>query len=127
MKTAEANIEINKIGNESTISIIMPTWQKVEDDNNFFTVNVPLFGLKTFSLNEEDTITAIHEALKCFLISSNKFGQGIEKELQALGWNIIEKEDNRTLLTYSIDSSNFVLEQIMETGEQFVEADLSIM
>ncbi|KAF0240178.1 MAG: hypothetical protein Q8K64_09065 [Sediminibacterium sp.] len=126
MKTAEANIEIVKVGNESTISIIMPTWQKIEEDNDFITVNIPLFGLKTISNSQEDTITAIHEALKCFLISSNRFGQGVEKELQALGWVIIEKDENKTLLSYSIESSDFVLEQIMETGDQFVDTDLTI-
>lgn len=127
MKTSEANIEIIRDNEKlSSISVIMPTWHKIEDDNEFVTVNIPLFGLKTFAKNDDDTIVAINEALKCFCISSERFGQGIEKELQVLGWTFVKTEGNRTLLNYSIESNNFVFEQIMETGDQFAENDLAI-
>ena len=126
-KTTEANIEVKKNqGRVVSVSVIMPTWNKVEDDHSFTTITIPLFGLKTIAIpnNDSDAVTAINEALKCFCISAEKFGQGIEKELQSLGWSLVNSDQESSLLNYSISSSDVVLEQIMETGDQFAENDL---
>jgi hypothetical protein len=124
MKTAEGNIEIKrKNGALCSISVIMPIWSKLLDDATI-SVDVPLFGLKTFVKSEEDVDVAVEEAIKCFCIASEKFGQGIEKELQTIGWTFENEKDD--LLNFIIDSENSVFEQIMETGEQFAESDLQV-
>lgn len=130
MKTIEANIEIKREnGILSFISVIMPTWNKM-DDNDCVSVNIPLFGLKTIAKDETDADAAIMELIKCFSIASEKFGQGIEKELETLGWSLTENSERYSLLTYGIEQNNVinnvVLEQIMETGEQFAKNNLVI-
>ena len=124
MKTAEGNIEIKrKDGILCSISVIMPIWNKLLDDSTI-SVDVPLFGLKTFAKNEEDVDVAVEEAIKCFCIASEKFGQGLEKELQTIGWTFENEKDD--LLSFIIDSDNSVFEQVMETGDKFAETDLAI-
>jgi len=124
MKTSEANIEITRADHAlSSISVIMPTWKHQED--NSLSVNIPLFGIKTFAKDIDDTEAATNEAITCFCIASEKFGQGIEKELEAIGW-VSLVNGNNSILNYSIESSDIVLEQIMETGDQFAKSNLSI-
>jgi hypothetical protein len=119
MKVREANIEIKRHGGHlSSILVIMPKWNKVEHDDTL-SVNIPLFGIKTFAKGEKDAEIAIEEAIKCFCFSAEKFGQGIERELEALGWTFVNEDENSSLLTYTIADSNIVLEQIMQTGEQY--------
>jgi hypothetical protein len=126
MNIHEANIEIVRHGSQlASISVIMPKWLKAED-NGLMAVNIPFFGLKTVAKNEEDAETAIEEAIKCFCISAEKFGRGIESELTALGWTVEAGEHERTLLTYSIESSNYIVEQVMQTGEQYAHKELEI-
>lgn len=124
MKTIGGNIEITKQSGITSISAIMPTWNKVEDDNTL-SINIPLFGLKTIAIDEEDAETAISEAIQCFCIAAEKFGQGVEAELMTLGWECV-KTKNKSTLTYSIESKNFVLEQIMQTGEQHAFTNIAI-
>lgn len=127
MKTIEANIEIKRQdGILSSISVIMPTWNKV-DDKGFIGINIPLLGMKTIAKDEVDADAATMELIKCFSIASEKFGQGIEKELETLGWSFVESLEGHSLLTYEIEQNNarnIILEQIMETGEQFAKNDL---
>lgn len=129
MKTTEANIEIKRNGDGKLISVsaIMPTWSKMEDDGNL-TVNIPLFGIRTFAKNSADSDVATKEAITCFCIASEKFGHGLEQELIVMGWEIIEDSLDRVTLNYSVESRDFVMEQIMQTGEQFAfeETNLAI-
>ena len=119
MNTTEANIEIKRNnGKLSSVSAIMPTWSKVEDDGNL-SVNIPLFGIRTFAKNSSDTDIATKEAITCFCIASEKFGRGLETELIFLGWEIMEDSSNKVTLNYSVESKDFIMEQIMQTGEQF--------
>lgn len=127
MKLSEANIEITRFKNTlSSISVIMPTWKHQEDE--VLTVTIPLFGIKTFAKNMEDAEIAISEAIKCFCIASERFGKGVEKELEYIGWDFKAAIGaNTSLLNYSIESTNVVLESIMETGDQFAENNLLIV
>lgn len=126
MNTIDANIEITRHGKTLfSVSVIMPTWNKMEDDN-VLSVNIPLLGIKTFAKNEDDAEEAVKEAIQCFCLSAEKFGQGLEKELQTLGWLRSKNEEKHVLLDYSVSDNNYVLEQIMQTGEQHAYADLEI-
>jgi hypothetical protein len=119
MKTSEANIEIVRIdGKLVSISVIMPTWNKVEHDKGI-SVNLPLLGIKTWAKNDDDAEIAIEEAIKSVCIVAERFGRGIETELEAIGWSMIHKSDSLALLNFSVESTNTVLEQIMETGDQY--------
>lgn len=127
MDIPEANIEIFRDnGSLSKISVIMPKWNTPEEDDSICGINIPLFGLKTFAKNEDDAKVAIKEAILCFCISAEKFGKGIEVELQALGWSLEEEDKNRVLLAYKVSSSDVVLEQIMQTGEPYSNDNLEI-
>ncbi|MEP6949369.1 MAG: hypothetical protein ABI863_08850 [Ginsengibacter sp.] len=127
MRTSEANIEVkrNEDGLLSSISVIMPTWNKV-DHENVISITIPLFGIKTFANDNEDCEVAIQEAIKCFCIAAEKFGQGLEAELQALNWSITRENKLLSSLNFSVETKDVVLEQIMETGDQFVEDNLMI-
>jgi hypothetical protein len=124
MGITEANIEIIRTnGILSSVSVVIPSWSKNNEDNSI-TIDMPMFGLKTFAQNEQDMENAIEEAIKCFCIASEKFGMGIEKELIQIGWSFISDDTKNTSLDYQIPSDNFVLEQIMQTGNQYAHADL---
>lgn len=125
MHTSEANIEIiRRNGKLISLSVIMPTWK--QEDGHKFIVTIPLFAIKTSAKNHDDADTAIEEALKSFCIQSEKFGQGIEKELESIGWKVKSASDNITLLNFSTSDTDIVLEQIMETGDQFAQEGLQL-
>lgn len=122
MKPTEANIDITRRGNKLfSVSLNMPTWSKCEDDRSL-SVHIPLLGIKTFAHNKSDTEDAIREAIKSFCIASDKFGQGIEKELAALGWKLVKDGAEHTELGFTPNDD--MLEQIMQTGDQYAEAKL---
>jgi hypothetical protein len=121
MRINEANIEINrKNGKLLSVSVAMPIWDKVGDDN-FLSVNIPLFGIKTFATNEIDAETAINEVLTAFCINAENFGKGLESELKLIGWSFIEQTSDFTSMSYSVSNSNSVIDQIMQTGKQVVQ------
>lgn len=119
MRITEANIEINrKDGKLHSISIDMPIWDKIGEDD-FMSVNIPLLGIKTFAKDEDDAQLAIKEAINLFCITNEKFGKGLETELQILGWEFISEKNDSILMAYS--TSNFIFDEMMQTGEKFVE------
>jgi hypothetical protein len=120
MDKREANIEIfRQAGKLTSISVIMPTWTKQEHDDTL-SVNIPLFGIKTVAKDEEDAEVAIEEAIKSFCIIAEKCGKGLERELETLGWSFVNENETYSLLTYSVSETNVVMEQIMQTGDQYV-------
>lgn len=118
----EASIDIKrKAGDLISISVVMPIWDKIEIDNTL-SINIPLFGLKTFADDEIDGETAAKEVIKGFCLSADKFGQGLETELKLLGWSFTRtksKNKDVTSMVYSV--KNEVVDQIMQTGEQFAD------
>lgn len=119
MKINEASIEIiRKQGKLQSISVAMPIWDKPTEDG-FLSVNIPLFGIKTFATDESDGEIAINEALRAFCINSEKFGKGLETDLKIIGWNFVEQSETLCLMSFSVSNSNSVIDQIMQTGEQF--------
>lgn len=121
MRTVDANIEINRIGGKlSSISVVMPIWDKHSEDG-FISVDIPLFGIKSIAINEEDATLAVNEAIHLFCFNSENFGEGLEKELHHIGWRFINKGKDKTTMSFRISNRDTVLDQIMQTGEQFVE------
>lgn len=98
MNITEANIEITRTGIKlASISISMPVWSKKSEFDENILVKLPLLDIDTIAKNELDTEIAIKEAIQSFCIAAEKFGQGIEKELQALGWKRVDQNGNLVL------------------------------
>ena len=106
---------IRKAGKLASIKVIMPTWNEVGEDGKINTKMPMLGGLVTYSMNELDADIAVKEAIECFCIASEKFGIGLENELQSIGWNIVSESDNHVVL--SIRSEMPVFEFMLETGD----------
>ena len=126
MNTVEANIKITRnLDKLTSISVFMPIWNKQSDQGNLL-VQLPLLGIDTIARNEADADKAIEEAIASFCIVAEKFGQGIEKELQALGWVAIDGETGEPLLGYNVSNTDAMLERLMQTGENYVNQHLEI-
>ena len=119
MEHTEASIEVLRDGSSISLAVIMPVWNKTVRD--FTSVNIPLFGLKTLALldDEDDIQSSIEEALKCFCIASEKFGSGIGGELKLLGWQEVGN-------SFEYIQSNPIFDQIMETGDQYANSHLAL-
>jgi hypothetical protein len=126
MNTTEANIKITRNGEKLTsISIFMPIWNKRSDHGNLL-VQLPLLGIDTIAKNEIDAEKAIEEAIASFCFVAEKFGEGLEKELQALGWVAINGETGEPLLGYNVSDADAMLERLMQTGENYVNDHLEV-
>lgn len=127
MSTTEANIKITRQGGKVTsISVFMPIWSKSSEKGNLL-VNLPLLGIETIAKDEQDSEIAIEEAIQSFCIVAEKFGQGIERELQALGWIPVDGESGEPLLGYSVEDTDELLERLFSTGENYVNPHLEIV
>ena len=125
MNITEANIEITREGQRLTsISVFMPIWNKESDFGNIL-VQLPLLAVETIAKSEEDAEFAIEEALKCFCIAAERFGQGIEKELQALGWTQVD-QNGKPVLGYNVSDTDAVIDRLLQTGENYVNPRLEI-
>lgn len=61
---------------------------KIVHSDGTISIELPMFGdLRTYAENDEDMKVAIDEAIQLFRMASEKFGIGIKKELQMLGWS----------------------------------------
>jgi hypothetical protein len=116
MNTNEPLIEITRTDNIlSSVKVIMPTWNELRDDNKTY-CKIPLLGgLNTYAMNDNDAQIAVKEAIHCFCIAAEKFGQGLENELIMLGWQELSKTDNVSVFSIHTDIAAFEL--ILETGE----------
>ena len=126
MGTNEANIKITRSGDKiSSISVSMPIWTKVSEQNNILII-LPLLGIETIAENEADSEKAIEEAIISFCIVSERFGQGVEKELIVLGWVTVENEVGDDLLGYNIEDGDSLIERLIQTGDNYTNANLEI-
>ena len=121
MKISEANVDIiRKNGVLTSVAIAMPIWDKIGNDD-LLAIDIPLFGIKTVAKDTEDAEIAIKESVKLFCLSAEKFGRGLETELKVMGWAFIEQSKDFTSMSFSVPSSNTVIDQIMSTGGQFAQ------
>lgn len=126
MQTNEANIKLTRNGGKvASISVQMPIWSKVSDHGNLL-IDLPFLGISTIAKNEEDSEKAIEEAIVSFCLISDKFGQGVEKELETLGWIPVNSENGEPLLGYSVDNADELLERILQTSEPYAKEKLEI-
>ncbi len=120
--TIEANITITK--NEENIifiSVRMPIWTKWNEFGSL-SVKIPLLGFETFAKDEKDAAKAVEEAIISFCIMAERFGKGITKELQAIGWRIAGKDN----LEYGFNHIDAGLENIFKTSEHYEKSHLKL-
>ena len=129
MNTTEASIKITRNGGKiDSISVFMPIWNKHSGHDNLL-VKLPLLGIDTIAKDEKDAEKAIEEAIISFCIVSEKFGQGVEKELLSLGWTAIDGKTGEPILGYTISDesdADAMLERLMQTGDNYVNQHLEI-
>jgi hypothetical protein len=126
MNTVEANIEITRTdGKLVSISVSMPIWSKESEFDNNILVHLPLLDIDTIASDEKDAEFAIKEAIQSFCIASEKFGEGIEKELQALGWKQVDQNGNQ-ILGFCVSETDELLDRLLQTGDSYVNPKLEI-
>lgn len=96
-----------------SVKIVMPVWKKLGNDGITY-VNMPLLGLNTYGKGDEDVDTAISETIIAFCIASEKFGLGLESELDFFGWKRTLNTPNSII--FNIESDNPFMEEVMDTG-----------
>lgn len=122
MENVESNIKIVRDNGKVSVSIEIPIWNKTLKDGNI-SILIPFLRIETIAANEKDAESAINEAICSFCIVSDKFGMGIEKELQELGWRLILNNDGDPVWGFSIAEP---LDAILRTGDSFVNPHLEL-
>jgi hypothetical protein len=116
--TIEISRENHKL---ASVKVVMPVWKRNGTDGLTY-INMPLLGISTYGKTPEDVDKAIEETITGFCLASDKFGLGLESELEFFGWTKTEFK-NSSVFTLNIQSP--VMDEIMDTG--FEKAfDLSI-
>lgn len=117
--TNEIKMEIARNGEAlSSVKVIMPTWNKVRD-NGLIYINLPFFGLETCAKDEDDAAIAVSEAVQCFCLIAEKYGLGLESELEYVGWEKSEENgDNELRHSFmNVTPKNEAFDNIINTGE----------
>ncbi|MBS1743952.1 MAG: hypothetical protein JST81_13040 [Bacteroidetes bacterium] len=126
MNTIEANIEITRTGDKLvSISVSMPVWSKESEFDGNIHVQLPLLNIDTIASDEKDAEFAIKEAIQSFCIASEKFGEGVEKELQALGWKQVDQDGNH-ILGFCVSETDELLDRLLQTGDNYINPKLEI-
>lgn len=125
-KLSEANIKIHRAGKVlSSISVCMPfsTWR---GEFGTLMVSIPLLETETVAKDMKDAEKAVEEAITLFCIASERCGQGIEKELEALGWIPVDGESGEPLPGYNFSNTSSVIDRIIKSGEIYKNRRLEI-
>ena len=126
MNTSKANIRVSRNkGKLKSISVLMPVWNKPSASGHV-QVHLPLLHIDTVAKDDKDAKKAIEESLVSFCVASEQFGQGVEKELQALGWIEMDSETGEPVLGFNVSDPDAVINKILQTGENYINAHLAI-
>lgn len=127
MNIIEANIEIIRTGKKLvSVSVSMPVWSKESEFDGNILVQLPLLDIDTIAKDEQDAEIAIKEAIQSFCVAAEKFGEGIEKELQALGWKRVDQNGN-PILGFCVSETDDLLERLLQTGDSYINPKLEIV
>ena len=108
-----------------SVSVSMPIWTK-QTDHCSIGISLPMLGIETVAKNEEDTDKAIEEAIAAFCVVADKFGQGIVKELQSLGWINVDGKSGEPILGYNISDTDAFLERLIQTGSKYANPNIEV-
>lgn len=114
MEFQDAEIEINRKNKKIvSVKLVVPVWHRLGEDGNIY-ASLPLFGIETYGKNENDLDVAIKDALEGFFAVCDKFGNGLEKELEALGWK--QEKTHTNVPVFSVHPKNEMYAGMMKTG-----------
>ena len=124
MKHPEANITIKlEADGKTSVAVLMPVWVKTTEYGTL-KISLPLLGLDTYAKNEEDADNAIDEAIIAFCVMAKKYGQGVQKELQSLGWQLMDDSGQQPALGYCVSDTDSLLERLFQTGDSYAKSNL---
>lgn len=116
MQKQQPTIEISRHNGSLTIKAIMPTWAKKQDDGSIQILLPHLGGATTFVDSEEEIQNTVNDLFKGFCIMVEKHGNGIEKELELIGWTMVKKHKvNQSIL--NIQSRQPVYDSMLSTAD----------
>jgi|JI81BgreenRNA_FD_contig_21_10045962_length_644_multi_5_in_0_out_0_2 hypothetical protein len=123
----EANFEIIRKNRKiQRVSVSMPIWTKTSDTDSHLSIQMPLLGIESIAKDELDAEQAIEEAVRLFCIASEKYGNGLETELEATGWKLLSSKQGKSLGIELSDDLQY-LDRIFQTGENYVGQDLDLI
>ncbi|MBU3664002.1 MAG: hypothetical protein FGM41_12510 [Bacteroidetes bacterium] len=116
MKEKEASVEISRdeSGTLLGLKLFMPVWVAPRLDGTF-DVKLPLLAISIDAFSEDDIDVAIKEVTLAFAKSAEKFGNGLEKEIIALGWKHDKGKSHKNL--FSVTSKNLPFPSMIKTGQ----------
>lgn len=123
----EAQIQVSrKDGKLHSVAVVMPIWDNKRTEFGNLKISIPLLGLETIAKNDEDSEEAIKEAITCFCLIAEKFGQGIEKELHSLGWSYVDGQSGKPIMGYDVKEPDSVIDRILQTGDNYINQNLEL-
>jgi hypothetical protein len=105
---------VRESNNLAAVKVIMPIWHKLGADG-ITHVKMPLLSLSTYGKGEDDVEVAIKETLTCFCLGADKFGIGLESELEFNGWEKMSEHAGESIFIWKHEDS---VDEILETGEE---------
>lgn len=85
-----------------------------------------LLGAQSWAKDEKDLEKMVEEEIMAFCILAENFGDGIEKELQVLGWRIEYQDADESLLIYKPPESEIGFALRQHVNEQRFQKQLQI-
>lgn len=123
----EANFEIVRKNRKiQRVSVSMPIWTKNSETESHLSIQIPLLGIDSIAKDELDAEQAIEEAVRLFCIVSEKYGKGLETELEATGWKTLSSSQGKSMGIEVSDDLQF-LDRIFQTGDNYVGQDLDLI
>lgn len=99
MNTTEPTIEISRGNGVLQVKAIIPTWTKEMEDGTIKILLPHLGGAVAFVETAREVEKTINEMFEAFCIMVEKHGQGLEHELELIGWKQLRKHKvNHSLL-----------------------------
>jgi len=126
MSTIEPLIIITRMDNKIvTISAAIPVYIE-SGHEGFIEVHLPLLASMTWALNKNDIRNAVESTLISLCLGAERLGNGIERELESIGWIINERKAGKSALRFYNAGNNFKLNQILKSSDDFVIEELPI-
>ncbi len=101
MRTFEHSIKIFRRAEKlAAIEVNMPIKTERSFDD-YLKVHLPLFDIHTWAKDESGIEKSVETTIKLFYLASEEWGEGMVRELQALGWKIINDKPAEQVLVYN--------------------------
>lgn len=126
MSTIEAEIQITRTGNKViAISFKIPVWTEKSFDGSI-KVNIPYICNTVWVDDMQEVSKAVEETMHGDCIIAEKLGKGIEKELEGIGWIVVEKNGTRSILKYNTSNIDRDISRALKKSGNCVEQNLQV-